>query len=64
MPLLRSLSYLKYFDDYDGTSLCTLLLQKPLDNYIVVKDYTNETDGFTVNVGDIVEAFEYADHAK
>ncbi|KAI4489747.1 hypothetical protein M0804_003929 [Polistes exclamans] len=37
---------------------------KPLDNYIVVKDYTDETDGFTVNVGDIVEAFEYADHAK
>ncbi|XP_047356863.1 obscurin isoform X3 [Vespa velutina] len=38
--------------------------RKPLDNYIVVKDYTNETDGFTVNIGDIVEAFEYADHAK
>lgn len=39
-------------------------LRKPLDNYIVVKDYTSDTDGFKVNVGDIVEAIEYADHAK
>lgn len=30
----------------------------------MVKDYKNETDGFTVNVGDIVEALEYADPAK
>ncbi|XP_053986004.1 obscurin isoform X2 [Hylaeus volcanicus] len=38
--------------------------RKSLDNYIVVKDYKSETDGFTVNVGDIVEALEYADPAK
>ncbi|XP_060826020.1 obscurin isoform X7 [Bombus pascuorum] len=38
--------------------------RKSSDNYIVVKDYKNETDGFTVNVGDIVEALEYADPAK
>ncbi|OAD62661.1 Muscle M-line assembly protein unc-89 [Eufriesea mexicana] len=38
--------------------------RKPLDNYIVVKDYKSETDGFAVNVGDIVEAIEYADPAK
>lgn len=40
------------------------LLQKSLDNYIVVKDYKNETDGFSVSIGDIVEALEYADPAK
>ncbi|XP_076666422.1 obscurin isoform X4 [Andrena cerasifolii] len=38
--------------------------RKSLDNYIVVKDFKSETDGFTVNVGDIVEALEYADLAK
>ncbi|XP_043255290.1 obscurin-like isoform X3 [Colletes gigas] len=38
--------------------------RKSLDNYIVVKDYKSETDGFAVNVGDIVEALEYADPAK
>ncbi|XP_033194935.2 obscurin isoform X6 [Bombus vancouverensis nearcticus] len=38
--------------------------RKSSDNYIVVKDYKNETDGFSVNVGDIVEALEYADPAK
>ncbi|CAL7949959.1 unnamed protein product [Xylocopa violacea] len=38
--------------------------RKSLDNYIVVKDYKSETDGFSVNVGDIVEALEYADPAK
>lgn len=30
----------------------------------MVKDYKSETDGFAVNVGDIVEAIEYADPAK
>ncbi|KZC06585.1 Muscle M-line assembly protein unc-89 [Dufourea novaeangliae] len=38
--------------------------RKALDNYIVVKDYKSDTDGFSVNVGDIVEALEYADPAK
>ncbi|XP_033299533.1 obscurin isoform X7 [Bombus bifarius] len=38
--------------------------RKSSDNYIVVKDYKSETDGFSVNVGDIVEALEYADPAK
>ncbi|CAK9822500.1 Unc-89 [Anthophora retusa] len=38
--------------------------RKALDNYIVVKDYRSETDGFSVNVGDIVEALEYAEPAK
>ncbi|XP_016767640.1 obscurin isoform X7 [Apis mellifera] len=38
--------------------------RKSLDNYIVVKDYKNETDGFSVSIGDIVEALEYADPAK
>ncbi|KAG7203298.1 hypothetical protein KM043_010391 [Ampulex compressa] len=38
--------------------------RKSLDNYVVVKDYTSDSDGFTVNVGDIVEAIEYADPAK
>ncbi|XP_034177401.2 obscurin isoform X2 [Osmia lignaria lignaria] len=36
--------------------------RKSLDNYIVVKEY--KSDGFFVNVGDIVEALEYADPAK
>ncbi|XP_029048165.2 obscurin-like isoform X4 [Osmia bicornis bicornis] len=36
--------------------------RKSLDNYIVVKEY--KSDGFSVNVGDIVEALEYADPAK
>nr|XP_033338378.1 obscurin isoform X2 [Megalopta genalis] len=38
--------------------------RKSLDNYIVVKDYKSDTDNFSVNVGDIVEALEYADPAK
>nr|XP_012153983.1 PREDICTED: muscle M-line assembly protein unc-89-like isoform X1 [Megachile rotundata] len=36
--------------------------RKSLDNYIVVKEY--KADGFSVNVGDIVEALEYAEPAK
>ncbi|XP_020293629.1 obscurin isoform X3 [Pseudomyrmex gracilis] len=31
------------------------------ENYVVVKDYVGESDGFTVNVGDIVEAIEHDD---
>ncbi|XP_076659530.1 obscurin isoform X6 [Halictus rubicundus] len=38
--------------------------RKAQDNYIVVKDYKSDTDNFSVNVGDIVEALEYADPAK
>ncbi|XP_078034638.1 obscurin isoform X5 [Augochlora pura] len=38
--------------------------RKSLDNYIVVKDYKSDADNFSVNVGDIVEALEYADPAK
>ncbi|KAK9307269.1 hypothetical protein QLX08_002302 [Tetragonisca angustula] len=53
-PSLRRLS--NFQDNY--------FERKSLDNYIVVKDYKNETDGFSVNVGDIVEALEYADPAK
>lgn len=34
------------------------------DNYVVVKDYVADADGFTVNVGDIVEAIEYDGSAK
>ncbi|KAL6444321.1 hypothetical protein ACFW04_001898 [Cataglyphis niger] len=34
------------------------------ENYIVVKDYVADTDGFTVHVGDIVEAIEHDDSAK
>ncbi|KAF3425118.1 hypothetical protein E2986_07915 [Frieseomelitta varia] len=51
-PSLRRLS--NFQDNY--------FERKSLDNYIVVKDYKN--DGFSVNVGDIVEALEYADPAK
>ncbi|XP_017890129.1 obscurin isoform X5 [Ceratina calcarata] len=38
--------------------------RRSVDNYIVVKDYKGETDGFSVNVGDIVEALEYSDQSK
>ncbi|XP_026827528.1 obscurin isoform X4 [Ooceraea biroi] len=34
------------------------------DNYVVVKDYVADTDGFTVNIGDIVEAIEHDGSAK
>ncbi|XP_012537087.1 obscurin isoform X3 [Monomorium pharaonis] len=34
------------------------------ENYIVVKDYVADTDGFTVNIGDIVEAIEHDGSAK
>ncbi|XP_076762738.1 obscurin isoform X1 [Xylocopa sonorina] len=54
-PSLRRLS---------NVQLETSCERKSLDNYIVVKDYKSETDGFSVNVGDIVEALEYADPAK
>lgn len=47
-------------------SICTVvfLLQGSLENYVVVKDYVADTDGFTVNVGDIVEAVEHDGSAK
>ncbi|KYN01946.1 Muscle M-line assembly protein unc-89 [Cyphomyrmex costatus] len=34
------------------------------ENYVIVKDYIADTDGFTVNVGDIVEAVDHDDSAK
>ncbi|XP_072755043.1 protein Obscurin isoform X6 [Anoplolepis gracilipes] len=34
------------------------------ENYVVVKDYIANTDGFTVHVGDIVEGIEHDDSAK
>ncbi|XP_024880177.1 obscurin isoform X5 [Temnothorax curvispinosus] len=34
------------------------------ENYVVVKDYVADNDGFTVNVGDIVEAVEHDGAAK
>ncbi|XP_070156196.1 obscurin isoform X8 [Polyergus mexicanus] len=34
------------------------------ENYVVVKDYVGDIDGFTVHVGDIVEAIEHDDSAK
>ncbi|XP_011689401.1 PREDICTED: muscle M-line assembly protein unc-89 isoform X5 [Wasmannia auropunctata] len=34
------------------------------ENYVVVKDYVADTDGFAVNVGDIVEAIEHDGSAK
>lgn len=47
-------------------SICTVvfLLQGSSENYVVVKDYVADTDGFTVNVGDIVEAVEHDGSAK
>nr|XP_031831778.1 obscurin isoform X2 [Nomia melanderi] len=54
-PSLRRLSSLQQ----DSSSE-----RKSLDNYIVVKDYKSDTGDFSVNVGDIVEALEYADPAK
>jgi hypothetical protein len=38
-------------------------LQKSSDNCVVVKDYV-DTDGFTVNIGDIVEIIEHDGSAK
>lgn len=40
------------------------LLQRSSNNYIVVKDYVGDADGFTVKIGDIVEALEHDDSAK
>lgn len=34
------------------------------ENYVVVKDYVADVDGFAVNVGDIVEAIEHDGSAK
>ncbi|KAL0112243.1 hypothetical protein PUN28_011952 [Cardiocondyla obscurior] len=34
------------------------------ENYVVVKDYVADTDGFAVNVGDIVEAIEHDGSTK
>ncbi|XP_018359776.1 PREDICTED: muscle M-line assembly protein unc-89 isoform X3 [Trachymyrmex cornetzi] len=34
------------------------------ENYVIVKDYIADTDGFTVNVGDIVEAVDHDGSAK
>ncbi|XP_011159692.1 obscurin isoform X6 [Solenopsis invicta] len=34
------------------------------ENYVVVKDYVADTDGFAVNIGDIVEAIEHDGSAK
>ncbi|XP_025153244.1 obscurin isoform X6 [Harpegnathos saltator] len=34
------------------------------ENYVVVKDYAAESDGFTVSIGDIVEAIEHDGSAK
>ncbi|XP_014485518.1 PREDICTED: muscle M-line assembly protein unc-89-like isoform X3 [Dinoponera quadriceps] len=34
------------------------------ENYVVVKDYVADTDGFTVSVGDIVEAVEHDGSTK
>ncbi|XP_018318315.1 muscle M-line assembly protein unc-89 isoform X3 [Mycetomoellerius zeteki] len=34
------------------------------ENYVIVKDYKADTDGFTVNVGDIVEAVDHDGSAK
>jgi len=36
-------------------------LQTSPENYVVVKDYVGDTDGFVVHVGDIVEAVERDD---
>lgn len=49
-----------------SASICIVvfLLQGSAENYVVVKDYAADTDGFTVNVGDIVEAVEHDGSAK
>lgn len=38
--------------------------QGSTENYVVVKDYLADTDGFSVHVGDIVEAIEHDGSAK
>lgn len=47
-------------------SICVVLflLQGSSENYVVVKDYAADADGFAVNVGDIVEAVEHDGSAK
>lgn len=47
------------------TNAALLSFQKT-ENYVVVKEFTGEGEaaGFSVNVGDIVEAVDYAESSK
>jgi len=58
--------HLKKKSDTIFYSICVIvfLLQGSSENYVIVKDYIADTDGFTVNVGDIVEAVNHDDSAK
>ncbi|XP_067207809.1 obscurin isoform X2 [Linepithema humile] len=54
-PSLKRLNCARRDESFERTSS---------ENYVVVKDYVADADGFVVNVGDIVEAIEHDGSAK
>lgn len=51
---------LNFSSRYLFKNFSDVTFQKSVENFIVVKDYVAEDDeGFSVNVGDIVEAVDY-----